>query len=428
MALETFELRKELAKTRKELSTALYHHDAAVRVVARLTKERNEARDALAKLSVSIGTVQPTETSADSEKSDDITEEPKAVEIPQSIVELITAKQQELTPLRRKRKNAPEGWTTSEQLANFKQLSHTKQLFTTVSALTIDPATKKYLLTGGGKSQAGIFSIESQKLTSTISASGIITGAAWTTTNLIVVGTKTGFVDVFESVDESKVEKTGSIDLSSQGKIINIKAHPVGSLLVALTEQSLNLINLEDASLIASLNSGENSTYTSLAVHPDGVLVAVGTEDGAIYFHNLTAGGSVSTSLRLTEPGAVSALEFSENGYWLVSGSVNGSAQVWDLRKLTQVAEIGFEQVKGPVLSLAMDYSGQFLAAGNAKGVEVVAYIKAKKSWTETPVFVAGNPTVDLTWGVNGASLYTVSAKGNITSYGLNTEDDVEME
>ena len=52
LALETFTLKKSLVETRQELSTALYQHDAAVRVIARLTKERDEARDALSKVNV----------------------------------------------------------------------------------------------------------------------------------------------------------------------------------------------------------------------------------------------------------------------------------------------------------------------------------------------------------------------------------------
>jgi hypothetical protein len=44
-----------LARTREELATALYQHDAAVRVIARLTKERDEARDSLSKVTVTDG-------------------------------------------------------------------------------------------------------------------------------------------------------------------------------------------------------------------------------------------------------------------------------------------------------------------------------------------------------------------------------------
>ena len=53
MALESYTLKQHLSQLRQELSTALYNNDAAVRVIARLTKERDEARDALAKVTMS---------------------------------------------------------------------------------------------------------------------------------------------------------------------------------------------------------------------------------------------------------------------------------------------------------------------------------------------------------------------------------------
>jgi pre-mRNA-processing factor 19 len=52
LALESFTLKQELAKTRQELSTALYDFEGALRVIAKISKERDEARDALSKVSV----------------------------------------------------------------------------------------------------------------------------------------------------------------------------------------------------------------------------------------------------------------------------------------------------------------------------------------------------------------------------------------
>lgn len=66
LALETYNLKEQLARTREELATALYQHDAAVRVIARLTRERDEARDSLSKVTVTDGTANGEEMVVDS--------------------------------------------------------------------------------------------------------------------------------------------------------------------------------------------------------------------------------------------------------------------------------------------------------------------------------------------------------------------------
>lgn len=55
LVLESHTLKQQLSQTRQELSTALYQNDAATRVIARLSRERDEAREALSNVTISGG-------------------------------------------------------------------------------------------------------------------------------------------------------------------------------------------------------------------------------------------------------------------------------------------------------------------------------------------------------------------------------------
>lgn len=57
--LESLEIKKAFQSSRQELANALYREDAATRVIARLMKERDEARDALASIQKTVGYAPP---------------------------------------------------------------------------------------------------------------------------------------------------------------------------------------------------------------------------------------------------------------------------------------------------------------------------------------------------------------------------------
>ena len=67
--------------------------------------------------------------------------------------------------------------------------------------------------------------------------------------------------------------------------------------------------------------------------------------------------------------GGVTALAFSENGYYMASAGEDGYARLWDLRKLTNFENLTTGD--SAASSVAFDFSGSYLAAGGKKCTKV---------------------------------------------------------
>lgn len=183
--LETFTLRQHLDATRQALSQALYQHDAACRLVARLTRERDEARSLISSLHATYGNDQNGKSKADSNAG---TGEKMVVEentpasngkdsdvespgLPAEVLSIINDKCKELSALRKGRK-APAQLTSRESMSSLTQVaSYTPHKADAKSAVTCVALCSNFgevghgvILSGGTDKQAVLVEQSSGKV------------------------------------------------------------------------------------------------------------------------------------------------------------------------------------------------------------------------------------------------------------------------
>lgn len=119
--LETFTLKQHLDATRQELSSALYQHDASCRVIAKLMRERDEAREALSNLIQNKPTthLNSNEAKSTSEQEMDISPTMESVGVLNvNVINALDSKMAELSGTRKGRKPNPD-LITKEKLSSF---------------------------------------------------------------------------------------------------------------------------------------------------------------------------------------------------------------------------------------------------------------------------------------------------------------------
>ncbi|PNY24662.1 Pre-mRNA-processing factor 19 [Tolypocladium capitatum] len=391
LALETYNLKEQLARTREELATALYQNDAAVRVIARLTRERDEARESLSKVTVTDGALNGEEMVVDSVET-----------LPEALAERVDETHQSMSKGRKKRP-VPKDWVSGEEISAFE--SETSNSLPLSQATSLD-LEGDYAALGGLKGEAAIYSIQADTLERQVPVNEPVTDTLWAGTK-VFFATSQGTIKVYEGGN-------AVASLSEHaGPATALSAHPGGELLASVgTDKSVVFYDLGSMKRVSRVFT--DASLTTCAFHPDGHLVAAGTASGDVKLF-MTKTLEQAAVFKLGAP--VQALAFSENGFWLAATAKGQTTvTIFDLRKDGDAATAKVLEIGGSVQSLAWDYTGQFLATGGASGLTVQQYAKSSKKWSEP--FRNAVPAVAVRWGTSGKKLVAVNGDGVVSVFG----------
>ncbi len=363
--LETYNLKQHLETVRQELSQALYQHDAASRVIARLLQERDAARQALSELR-SAG---PHSHNVDGNgEGMEIEKGAEEKGITKSMLDKIVATSKQLSGTRKKR-DLPEGHPSDDEVKSFTLVSHHEIHSASSKGITSVAVHNdgNRILTGGVDKVAKIFDRKAGKVTATLKGHSKKVNKVLFNyhSDSILTASADNTVKVWSTDGEGEDSyRATTIPASGHSDLHDFDLHPTGDFIATANGDSTwGFIDLGTGTTLASVAATEERiSLDSIAFHLDGLLLATGSADGNIHVWDIKNQTKVHT-FTSGSSGSIKTLSFSENGYHMASGSASSTVKLWDLRKLSDIATV---DAGSAVNSVSFDYGGKYLSVGSS--------------------------------------------------------------
>uniref|UniRef100_A0A673LH57 Pre-mRNA-processing factor 19 n=1 Tax=Sinocyclocheilus rhinocerous TaxID=307959 RepID=A0A673LH57_9TELE len=326
--LHSFTLRQQLQTTRQELSHALYQHDAACRVIARLTKEVTAAREGKSGRIVLSGCADGT-------------------------VPLLTCS---LFCL--------QLWLGLHSAS-----------IPGILSLDLCPTDTNKVLTGGADKNVVVFDRREEQIVATLKGhtkkvSSVIYHPAQ---SVVFSASPDSTIRVWSVSGGNCVQ----VIRAHEASVTGLSLHATGDYLLSSSEDQYWAFSDIQTGRVLTKVTDETAgcALTCAQFHPDGLIFGTGTADSQIKIWDLKERTNVANFPGHSGP--VTSIAFSENGYYLATGAQDSSLKLWDLRKLKNFKTITLDN-NYEVKSLVFDQSGTYLAVG---GSDIRVYIC--KQWSE---------------------------------------------
>ncbi|KAJ1801351.1 hypothetical protein LPJ59_000352 [Coemansia sp. RSA 2399] len=384
LVLEAFTLKQQHQQVRQELAQALYQNDAACRVIARLMRERDEARQSLASLQVSVHIEEPASAPAApapaSAAAAASVSESMDVDnaTPEDAYYARAAETAKTLSAARMKREAPanltsaDTWKTAVQAGAVVEALHTSTK-PGITTLCID-ASGDLALTGAKDNHAEVYSrVRDQTVATLKGHTKKLTAAVWIGQR-IVTGSADKSVRIWEpkAAKEPQEEEGGMLALPSgwakktiikehAAEIAAIAVHPSMDYFASAAVDGTWAIHSVDGTTIIS--DRLDSHITCIAFHPDGMFLAIATADGCVKILDVKQ-RQILASLDVSST-PIGGLHFSENGYHFAT-TCETEVAIWDLRKQKKShawtpADLNGGHAFGPAPA-RFDASGKYLA------------------------------------------------------------------
>ncbi|KNA07665.1 hypothetical protein SOVF_169810 [Spinacia oleracea] len=439
LMLSNFSLEQQLHNARQELSHALYQHDAACRVIARLKKERDEARYLLAEAderqrSISGATGNAVHAPALSNGRRAAEEEDLGPDAKRARPGISTDTIAELTDCnlelsqQRKKRTIPSTLASIEDLERYTQISsYPLHKTNKPGILSFDiHYSKDIIATGGIDTNAVVFDRSSGQIVSTLS------GHSKKVTSIKIVPQDDSLV-ITTSADKTVRLWQGSEDGNYDCKqVLREHTAEVQAVTVHATNKYFVTASLDDSWCFYDLSSGRCLTqvtdssgsegYTSAAFHPDGLILGTGTTDAVVKIWDVKTQVNVAKFDGHTGP--VTAMSFSENGYFLATAAHDG-VKLWDLRKLKNFRSFPSPDPDTPTNYVDFDHSGSYLAVASSDiRVYQVASVKSEWNCIKTLPDLSGTGKATCAkFGPDAKYIAVGSSDRNLRIFGLPGDD-----